>query len=98
MNTENSNTSHHLIPEVTTIKLRPGKSVNEIADLAADLVYGAVPNGEGTGLENVKNLSIDSYPQDDSREHKLLHTYYRGYKDKKERMEFENAPLEIVKT
>ena len=98
MKPENSNTLYQPIPEVTTVKLRPGKSVDEIADLAADLVYGAVPNGEGTGLENVKNLSINSYPQDGSREHNLLYTYYRGYKDKKERMEFENTPPEIVKT
>ena len=98
MKPENSNTLYQSIPEVTTVKLRPGKSVNEIADLASDLVYGAVPNGEGTGLENVKNLSINSYPQDGSREHNLLHTYYRGYKNKKEQMEFENAPLEVVNT
>lgn len=102
MSTENSNipvdnSSTH-IPIVTTVKLRPGKPVNEIADLAADLVYGRVPNGEGTGLENVENLSINSYPKDGSREHDLLHTYYRGYKARKEQMEFENAPLEVVKT
>ena len=98
MSIENSNALDIPIKEITTVKIRPGKPTNEIADLAADLVYGRVPVGEGTGLEGVKTLSIDSYPQDGSREHKLLHSFYRGYKAKKEQMEFENAPLEVVKT
>jgi hypothetical protein len=86
------------IKDISVIKLKPGKSVDEIADLAADLVYGRVPNGEGTGLEGISTISINSYPKDGSREHDLLHTYYRGYKARKEQIEFENTPLEVVNT
>lgn len=92
------NNSYIEIPTITSVKLKPGKSDKEIADLASDLVYGAVPSGKGSGIEDVENLSIDSYPQDGSREHKLLHGYYRLYNGRKEQQELANTPLEIVKT
>lgn len=86
------------VKDISVIKLKPGKPENEIADLASDLVYGQVPNGEGTGLEGIPTISINSYPKDGSREHNLLHAYYKLYKSNKDQTEFENAPLEVVNT
>jgi hypothetical protein len=74
------------VKDISVIKLKPGKPENEIADLASDLVYGEVPNGEGTGLEGIPTISINSYPKDGSREHNLLHTYYKMYKYKRIRL------------
>jgi hypothetical protein len=90
------------IEDITTIRIKPGKKRREIKDLAADLVYGEVPNGEETGLEGIGALSIKSYPKYDNREHRILHRAYNRYKAKKAQQEleqeFELAPLSVVNT
>lgn len=86
------------IKDVTTIRIKPGKKRREIKDLAADLVYGVVPTGEGSGLEDISSLSIASYPKYNNREHRILHRAYNRYKAKKEQQELELAPLSVVNT